>query len=87
MPIKHSNVDSNTGSNDFEPLENESRSRIPEDVPEWTEHNTHDPGQTLLSGMLGRTIRWFRNLFSGNELPSNLKLPPAKRTNKQKKGG
>ena len=87
MPVKRSNVDSNTGSNGYEPLKNESKKRISEDGEEWTDHSPHDPGQTVSSGILGRIIRWFRNIFSGNELSSNLKLPPSKRTNKSKKGG
>ena len=87
MPVKHSNVDSNTGSNGYEPLKNESEKRIPEDGEEWTDYNTHDPGQTVLPGISGRIIRWFRHIFSGNELPSNLKLPSTKRTNKPKKDG
>ena len=62
MPVKHSNEDGNTGSNGYEPIKNESESRIPEDGVEWTDHDTHDPGQTLLSGILGRIIRLFRNI-------------------------
>ena len=87
MPVKHSNEDSNTGSNSYESLKSEHRSRIPEDDVEWTSLNTQDPGQTLLSGILGRIIKFFRNISSGNELPSNPKLPPTKRKNKTKKGG
>ena len=87
MPVKHSNVDSNTGSNGYEPLKNESAKHIPEDGEEWTDYNTHDPGQTVSSGIFGRIIRLFRNIFSGNDLPSNRKLPLTKRTNKPKKGG
>ena len=87
MPVKHSNEDSNTGSNGYSPLESEPQRRIPEDDVEWTSQNTHDPGQPLLSGILGWFIRLFRNISSGNELPSNLKLPPTKRKNKTKKGG
>ena len=87
MSVKHSNADSNTGSNDFAPLERKGENRIPEDDVEWTSLNTGDPGQTLISGILGRIIRLFRNISSGNELPSNLELPPTKRKNKTKKGG
>lgn len=87
MPVEHSNEDSNTGSNGYEPIKSEIQRRIPEDDVEWTSLNTQDPGQTLLSGILGRIIRLFRNISSGNELPSNLKLPPTKRKNKTKKGG
>jgi len=33
---------------DFEALLAEARGRIPRYAPEWTDHNLHDPGITLL---------------------------------------
>ena len=82
MPVKRSNVDDNTSSNDYDPLKNESEKRIPEEGEEWTDHNTHDPGLTVSSGILDRIIRLFRNFFSGKNLPSNLKLPSTKKGEK-----
>lgn len=87
MPFKQSNVDGDSGSNGYAPIINSSEKLIPEDGEEWTDFKNSDPGQTILSGILGRFIRLFHSIFSGNQLPSNLKPPSTKRTKKQKTDG
>ncbi|HYO91182.1 MAG TPA: hypothetical protein VEQ40_06080, partial [Pyrinomonadaceae bacterium] len=44
MPLPQPNLDDKT----FEALVEESVKLIPRDAPEWTDHNRHDPGITLV---------------------------------------
>ena len=63
MPVKPPQLD----ENNYDDLDGGVRSRIPEDRPEWTDHNDSDPGSTILQ-LLSWIRRFVRNIFSGTEL-------------------
>ena len=74
MPVEQPKFD----DEEYQELLKGTKSRVPEDSPEWTDINESDPGSVLLQ-LWGWIVVTVRNIFSRNTLPSNIKPPSSKK--------